>query len=125
MTARYGLPDHLIEPVAHAVKVAWVSTIGREPDWTEEFNGRPLHTLKALWAVRVENEIHADLLTPEYARELLRVVEDGIRINANWLKDTMTVCFDPNFPAYLYLDMRAEEISATLQEIANSASITA
>jgi hypothetical protein len=125
MTARYGLPDHLIDSVAHAVTVAWASATAEGPDWSEEFEGRPLHTLKALWWVRVDKGWHADLLSPEYARELLRVVQDGIEINAGWLKDTATVCFDPNFPAYLDLDLHAEEVVMTLQDIANSASVAA
>jgi hypothetical protein len=125
MTACYGLPDHLIGPVAHAVRTAFASSLGTDPDGIEEFDGRPLHTLKALWWVRVDNEIHADLLSPEYARELLRVVQDGIEVNAGWLKDVSTVCFDPSFPSYLDLDLRSEEILMTLTEIARSASVAA
>lgn len=125
MTARYGLPDHLIDPVAHAVRTAFASSVAAGPDWSEEFDGRPLHTLKALWWVRVDNEIHADLLSPEYARELLRVVQDGIEANAGWLTDVSTVCFDPRFPSYLDLDIRSEEILMTLTEIARSASVAA
>lgn len=125
MTARYGLPDHLIEPTAYAVRIAWEAAKTSEPDWNEETIWSPLHTLKALWAVRVDNQIHADLLSPDYARELLRVVEDGIRLNAAWLGNVNLVCFENAFPCALDLDLRAEEILMTLQEIASSASVAA
>lgn len=125
MTAAYGLPDHLIEPLAQAVRTAWADSVAKGPDWTEEFEGRPLHTLKALWQVRVAQGWHEDLLSPEDARELLRVVQDGIEVNAGWLKDVSTVCFDPRFPSYLDLDLRAEEMVMTLTDIVNSVSVAA
>ncbi len=122
VTARYGLPDHLLAPVALAVKIAWDGARKGKPDWTEEVNGTPVHTVKALWSVRVlpGHEWHADLLTPAYAQELLRVVESGIEINARKITDVGNACFDPDFPAHLELDLRAEEIVASLQEIAVS-----
>jgi hypothetical protein len=125
MTARYGLPDHLIEPTAYAVRVAWEASKDRDPDWAEEFEGRSVYTLTALWTVRVDNQIHADLLSPQYARELLRVVQDGIAINGNWLQSPMAVCFESAFPSALDLDLKAEEILMTLQDIASTASVAA
>jgi hypothetical protein len=125
VTAAYGLPDHLIDPVAYAVRVAWEAANSEGPNWDEEFKGRPVYTLKALWCVRVDQGVHADLLSAGEARELLRVVEDGIRVNAKWLQSPMAVCFESAFPAALDLDLKAEEVLMTLQDIANSESIAA
>jgi hypothetical protein len=124
MTARYGLPDHLIEPTAYAVRIAWEAARAK-PDWSQNVGRTPLHTLKALWWVRVEKQDHADLLSPEDARGLLRVVEDGIETNAAWLKSPMAVCFESAFPCALDLDLKAEEVLMTLQEISGSASVAA
>lgn len=120
MTARYGLPDHLIEPTAYAVIVAWKAATKTSPDRTEEFEGRPLHTLKGLWRVRVRNGWHADLLSAEDARELLRVVSDGIKINSEWLGSIDMVFFENAFPNAIDLDLKAEEVLMTLQDIASS-----
>jgi hypothetical protein len=125
MTAAYGLPDHLIDPAAYAVRVAWDDARTRRPDWSVEFEGTPLHTLTALWWVRVENEIHTDLLSPSYVRGLLRVVEVGVEINALAIQDTGTACFRDDFGAALALDLRAEELILTLQDLAHRESVSA
>ena len=125
MTAAYGLPDHLLDPVAHAVETAWRGSVAAGPDWAEEFDGSPLHTLKALWFVRIRDGVHEGLLKPDEARELLRVAEDGIEVNAARLTNVSDALFAPDFPAALGLDLRAEEILMTLIDIAYPLEATA
>lgn len=120
MTAAYGLPDHLFTPIAYAVQVAWENSIPGE----REVLGRDLHTLTGLWAVRVENEIHTDLLTPEYARELLEVVKIGIKDTIEWMEPGDRY-FDNEYAAALDLDFASEEIVASLEDIVSTASVAA
>lgn len=120
MTAAYGLPDHLFAPIAYAVQVAFENTLPNE----SEFEGRDMHDLTALWNVRVENEIHTDLLTPEYARELLAVVRMGIADTVEWMEPGDRY-FDDEYAAALDLDFASEEIVASLTEIIESASVAA
>lgn len=120
MTAAYGLPDHLFTSVAYAVQVAFENSVPNEA----EFEGRDLHELTALWNVRVENEIHTDLLTPAYARELLAVVQVGIKDTIEWMEPGDRY-FDNEYAAALDLDFASEEIVATLTEIVESASVAA
>lgn len=120
MTAAYGLPDHLFTPIAYAVQVAFENSVPGEA----EFEGRDLYELTALWNVRVENEIHTDLLTPEYARELLAVVRIGIKDTIEWMEPGDRY-FDDEYAAALDLDFASEEIVASLEDIVNTASVAA
>lgn len=120
MTAAYGLPDHLFTSIAYAVQVAFENSVPGEA----EFDGRDMHELTALWHVRVENEIHTDLLTPEYAHELLAVVRLGIADNIDWMAPGDRY-FDDEYAAALDLDFASEEIVASLTEIVESASVAA
>ena len=120
MTAAYGLPDHLFAPIAYAVQVAFENSRPGE----REFDGRDLHILTALWNVRIENEVHTDLLTPEYARELLEVVKLGIADTIAWMEPGDRY-FDDEYAAALDLDFASEEIVASFTEIVATASVAA
>ncbi len=112
MTAAYGLPDHLFAPVETAVEMAWMNSI----PGNATFQGRDLHLLVDLWRVRVENEVHTDLLYPQYARELLAVITPAILLNGQ----------NPNScESAQELDIHAEELIMTLQDIASSSSVAA
>ena len=120
MTAMYGLPDHLFTPVAYAVQVAWENSLPGEA----EVLGRDMHTLTAFWNDTATTEIYTDLLTPEYARELLEVVKLGIADTIEWMEPGDRY-FDDEYAAALDLDFASEEIVATLTEIAESATVAA
>lgn len=119
MTAAYGLPDHLFVPIETAVKTAWMlSSPGRAT-----YGRQDLHTVTALWVVRVENEVHTDLLTPAYARELVAVITPAIMHNAERLEGLTP--FDPDYLNVAGLDIHAEEVIMTLWDIATSTSLVA
>lgn len=67
MTARYGLPDHLIDVVGSAVTEIAVHIATR---------GTEAYDLAWSWADRVDDGDHEDLLTPEDAKSLHAVMKE-------------------------------------------------
>jgi hypothetical protein len=118
MTARYGLPDRLFNPIAFAVRLAWETSAPNEAF----HNGTDVQTITALWKVRVSKDRHTDLLAPWEAEELLRVVQDGIEANAAWLS-VGDRYFEDDFQDALDLELYSEEIVASLTEIIVSGSV--
>jgi hypothetical protein len=118
MTARYGLPDRLFNPIAFAVRIAWETSSPNEAF----YNGTDVQTITALWKIRVSKDRHTDLLAPWEAGELLRVVQDGIEANAAWLS-VGDRYFEDDFQDALDLELYGEEIVASLTEITVSESL--
>jgi hypothetical protein len=99
MCPAYGLPDRLLDPIAHAVQEIAVHVLVQPP----------LSLLVWDWAERVSRGEHADLLKPEHAASLLLVM----------METAQHVYSNPSdFPSDVEFALYADEIISVLQDIA-------
>jgi hypothetical protein len=107
MTARYGLPDHLISIVGSAVtEIAVYITLP----------GTPEYELAWEWADRVDDGDHEDLFMPEDARSLHKLMKEVAEyVYSNPTEYTVDVTFA----------IHAEEILSFLAETANPQAVAA
>lgn len=101
MAAAYGLPDHLIDPVAHAVQQIALHVLVQPP----------LCILVGDWAERVDRGEHEGLLRPEQAASLFLVLRETAEYIYTNPSDNPS---DVRFALY------ADEILAFLRDIAQS-----
>lgn len=106
MTAAYGLPDRLIDPVAHAVQNIAAHVLV-DP---------PLSLLVLDWVERVEQGEHEGLLMPQQAASLLLV-----------LKETAEYIYTnpSDYPSDVEFALYADEILSVLTDIARPALVAA
>lgn len=99
MTAAYGLPDRLIDPVAHAVQQIAAHVLV-EP---------PLSLLVGDWVERIDRGEHEGLLRPEQAASLLLVLKE----TAEYVYTTPS-----DYPSDVEFAVYADEILSVLADIA-------
>lgn len=113
MTAAYGLPDHLIDPVAQGVAIA--ASIAEVEDG--EYEGVLIKTLAEKWQelCRVQGR-HKDLLKPHEAAELRAVIE----LASEYAEDNSYGAEEDagDFPEDVEFALCSEEILYTLADIA-------
>lgn len=100
MTAAYGLPDRLIDPVAHAVQHIAVHVLVQPP----------LSLLVGDWAERTQRGEHEGLLRPEQAASLLLV----LRETAEYIYTNPS-----DYPSDVEFALYADEILSLLRDIAH------
>jgi hypothetical protein len=108
MSARYGLPDHLIELVGATVTELAVNIV--EPTDGETY------ALVWLWSDRVEDGDHLDLLTAAEAAQLLKVFKTCVEY----------VYTNPSdYALDIALAIHADEILTFLQDVAQPVPVAA
>lgn len=108
MSARYGLPDHLIDLTGSVITELAVNIFDpTEPD---------LLDLAWSWADRVEDGDHEDLLTADDAGELLKLFKACVEY----------VYGNPsNYALDIALALHAEELLTFLKDVASPQSVAA
>lgn len=107
MTAKYGLPDHLIDLVGAAVQHVAVHIIENDPELTN---------LAWDWSDRVAEGDHEGLLNPEDAGSLLRLLKEVAEyVYTNPSNYTVDVAFA----------VHSEEILSFLHDVAEPVSVAA
>jgi hypothetical protein len=95
----YGLPDRLIDPVAHAIQEIAIHV----------FDQPPLSWLVSDWSDRVARGEHEELLTPEKAGSLLLVI---------WEVAQYVYSAPSTSPSDVEFALYADEIIALLRDFA-------